>query len=475
MTRYTILTGGTGLVGRYLVRDLLLEGHPLALLIRPTSKLSVADRAEEILQFWESQLGRPLSRPVLLDGDVCREGLGLAHDDRCWVERHCGSLIHNAASLTFNGADRAGEPWRTNLDGTRHVLEFCRTAGIRDLHYVSTAYVAGTRSGVIYETELDCGQSFRNEYEQSKCLAEKEVRAASFLDQLTVYRPAVIAGDSRTGYTSTYHGLCMYLQLISVINRNTEPDEHGVRHTDIRLNMTGDEPRNIVPVDWVSEVIATIFGNPAFHGQTYHLSPEERLTPRQIVEAGYRYYNSTGVEFCGAETQIDETVSTAERATYESKTMYEAYEHSDPVFDTTNLQRAVPQLPCPVIDQAMLHRFWKYGEEDRWGRRKPAEITVPVWIAEVLAKNSTEILARFLDQNPQLDTPHVKLGIDIVGPGGGQWTLLRDSQQGTRLERGIAADVCGVLQESSERFANFVAKSSPASNSPFKLNLAISN
>ena len=170
--RYTILTGGTGLVGRYLVRDLLLEGHPLALLIRPTSKLSVADRVEEILQFWESQLGRPLPRPVLLDGDVCREGLGLAHEDRGWVERHCGSLIHNAASLTFNGADRAGEPWRTNLDGTRHVLEFCRTAGIRDLHYVSTAYVSGTRAGVIYETELDCGQSFRNEYEESKCQAE---------------------------------------------------------------------------------------------------------------------------------------------------------------------------------------------------------------------------------------------------------------------------------------------------------------
>ena len=206
-----------------------------------------------------------------------------------------------------------------------------------------------------------------------------------------------------------------------------------------------------------------------------HLSPLERLTPRQIVEAGYRYYNSTGVEFCGADTQIDQTVSTAERATYESKTMYEAYEHSDPVFDTTNLQRAVPQLVCPVIDQEMLHRFWNYGEEDRWGRRKSAEVTVPVRIAEVLAKNSAEILACFLNQNPQLDTPHVKLGIDMVGPGGGQWTLLRDSHEGTRLERGIAADVCGVLQESAERFAHFVAKSSPASSSPFSLNLAISN
>lgn len=475
MTRYTMLTGGTGLVGRYLVRDLLLEGHSLALLIRPTSKQSIVDRVEEILQFWEAQLNRPLPRPVLLDGDVCREGLGLSADDHAWVEQHVDRLIHNAASLTFHGADRSGEPWRTNLHGTLHVLDFCRTTGIRNFHYVSTAYVAGARTGTIDEADLDCGQTFRNEYEESKFLAEKAVRSAPFLDQLTVYRPAVIAGDSTTGYTSTYHGLYMYLQLIAVINRNTEPDEHGVRHTNMRLNMTGDEPRNIVPVDWVSEAITSIFGNPDLHGKTYHLSPVHRLTPREIIEAGYRYFNSTGVEYCGAELTIDQAVSAAERAAHENKSMYEAYEHSDPVFDTTNLQRALPDTPCPVIDQAMLHRFWKYGEEDRWGRRKPAAIQAPARISEMLIDRGHEILERAIRDQLIPEESQVALGLDIVGPGGGQWTIHRDPQHGIRIERGLPANDCPVLHGTIEKLSGIVAKSAQASIDDGNLDLAISN
>jgi thioester reductase-like protein len=198
-----LLTGATGLVGQYLVRDLLQAGTGLVVVIRPQGRESGRQRLARILAHWEGELGQPLARPVCLEGDLTREGLGLNEEARNWVAQNCGSVLHNAASLTFVGADRAGEPWLSNFTGTRNVLVFCKAAGLREFHDVSTAYVCGQRADLIREQELDCGQEFRNDYEHSKCEAEKLVRSAPFLDRVTVYRPAIIVGDSRTGYTVT--------------------------------------------------------------------------------------------------------------------------------------------------------------------------------------------------------------------------------------------------------------------------------
>ena len=96
------------------------------------------------------------------------------------------------------------------------MLALCREARIRELHHVSTAYVCGSRQGRIFESELDEGQDCRNEYEASKLEAERLVRGPDGLESVTVYRPAVISGDSKTGYTSTYHGLYLYLRLMAM-------------------------------------------------------------------------------------------------------------------------------------------------------------------------------------------------------------------------------------------------------------------
>src|SRR5262249_16995136 len=153
------------------------------------------------------QLGEPLPRPVCLEGDVTEPGLGLSDAAERWVAGHCDRLVHSAASLAFFGAEKAREPWLSNYSGTINVARFCRRSGIGEFHDISTAYVCGTRQGLIYEADLDLGQSFRNDYEQCKCAAESWLRQESGLESLTVYRPAVITGDSRTGYTTTYQGV----------------------------------------------------------------------------------------------------------------------------------------------------------------------------------------------------------------------------------------------------------------------------
>ena len=46
---------------------------------------------------------------------------------------------------------------------------------------------------------------------------------------------------------------------------------------------------------------------------------------------------------------------------------YRDYELTDPTFDTGNLQRFAGHLPCPVIDETVLHRYFQFGQQDGWG------------------------------------------------------------------------------------------------------------
>lgn len=529
MSKYTLLTGATGLVGRYLVRDLLLAGKRLAVVIRASRKENVAERMEGILQKWETDLGRTLPRPICLEGDVCEEGLGLNSADRRWVGNHCDRVIHNAAILEFHGADRNGEPWRTNLHGTRHMLELCRQLKIRDLHYVSTAYVCGRREGVVCESELDVGQKFRNDYEESKFLAEQEVRKAEFLDKLTVYRPAVIAGDSVTGYTNTYHGLYVYMRLIAVMFGTTTPDEQGVRKMALRFNFTGEEGRNIVPVDWVSAVMCRLFDNPAAHGGTYHLAPIDPITSRDIVYFSKNYWKNNGnrvvdVEFWGHRPIDVNEMNEVEKVFYANSSIYESYETTDPRFDTTNLLKFVPDLPCPIIDETMMSRFLNYGEEDRWGKRRASKPQVDFWVGEYVqnlaaahsgngsaigytngnghsngnghtsgnghgnghsngnghASGNGFYLANGLNgksssngANGKHTTPVVGaervVGLDITGPGGGQWKLHLRGSQAVAVEAGLPIGGQPVLSLPSADFVALLGGAPPATPRKFHL------
>jgi len=452
MAGYTLLTGATGLVGRYLLKDLLGDDLKLAVIVRPSRKMSSEERIESIMQMWEKQLEKTLPRPIVLNGDITQPLLGLSEADQYWAAQNCDRFLHSAAILQFHGTDRNAEPWRSNLNGTLHALELCRETSIHDFHYISTAYVCGKRPGPILESELDVGQEFRNEYEHSKMLAEKAVRDADFLEHLTVYRPAVVAGDSVSGYTNTYHGIYMYLKLMSVLVKTVEPDDNGVRHTPVRLPMNGDEPRNIIPVDWVSAVIARLFQMPEAIGKTFHLAPSHCLTARDVIDAGYAYFNSAGVRFANDPTQTDSSKSGLEQWLTQEFTansqIYESYAQTDPEYDTTNTDALIKDLPCPVIDQAMLHRFLRYGEEDRWGKRPERKPQVAYWVQDVLINDdSNELVLDF--KADTLSENYPSLGLDITGPGGCQLTL--QSHAGKyKLTMGLPTDDVPIIKVESE-------------------------
>ncbi len=280
---YHLLTGATGLLGSYLLRDFLLAGRHVAVLVRPAKRESARQRVESLLRHWEVMLEEPLPRPVVLEGDLGDADLGLDNRTLRWIERNCESVFHNAASLVFRGDDPAGEPYQSNVEGTRRMLELCRCTGVRQFHHVSTAYVCGLREGRILESDVDVGQTPGNVYEKTKLEAELMVRAAaqgkgSWLDRATIYRPSIIVGDSETGYTTTYHGFYAPLKLAHTMASKVSVGTTGGDMLVSALGIKERDRKNFVPVDWVAAVMSHIHGRPEFHGATYHVtSPQPPL------------------------------------------------------------------------------------------------------------------------------------------------------------------------------------------------------
>ena len=417
---YTLLTGATGLVGRYVVRDLLLNGHQLAVVVRPSKKFSPKERMEQVLQHWEAELGRVLPRPVVLSGNISEADFGLSATDKDWVANNVDKIIHSAAILEFYGEDRNGEPWKTNLGGTRNMIELCRDCKIHDIHYVSTAYVAGLQTCRIMEDSLSAGQTFRNDYEESKFLAEMEVRAIDFADHVTVYRPAVIAGDSVTGYTNTYHGIYLYLRLMAVMIPAQPADENGWRYSPIRLRMDGTERRNIIPVDWVSAVTVRLFETPEARGGTYHMAPDKPMSSGDMIKWCSNYFKSTGAELCGRDfvpqdnREENEDQWMFERLITENMGTYEPYETTDNDYDMSQLKKFTSDIVCPEIDQAVIERYIEFGTEDRWGKKKPANIVVDFTATQLLEQR----------QNSDSGEEGLQeVGLDVLGPGGAQVTV----------------------------------------------------
>ena len=371
MRSFLLLTGATGLLGRYLIRDLTARGVAVAALVRRQGAEPAAARLARVVAATAGPTDPPATQgpaPVCLEGNVNLPGLGLAAADAAWAARHCGRLVHSAASLEFRTSPRTGDPDRTNREGTARVLDFCRRAEIAEFHHVSTAYVCGLSDGLVREGDPTGGRGFRNDYERSKAEAERLIRAADFLDRPTFHRPAVIVGDSQTGFTSTYHGLYPYLQCIDLLRRHLDVPPGQPWSIPVRLNLTGDEGRNLVPVDWVSAAIADLVGDPACRGRTYHLTPGRAVTVREIEAAAAEVFGYDGPSFVGPLGLPAGSRNEFEERFYEAVGLYQPYWAGEPAFDGANTRAALPDRPCPDVDRALLCRLIRFAIGDRWGR-----------------------------------------------------------------------------------------------------------
>ncbi|HLZ28100.1 MAG TPA: SDR family oxidoreductase [Chloroflexota bacterium] len=267
-----LLTGATGFVGTQVARRLRADTTCTVIaLVRADDQVAAARRLERAWWDWPDLVAAIGRRVEPLAGDVCRPGLGLADATLRALTRRVTHVIHAAAELRLEAP--LEELRRTNVAGTRHVLDLARAAqadhGVERFAYVSTAYVCGSRPGRIEEASLTDQYGFSTAYEQTKFEAEALVRAAQAELGVSIFRPGMIVGDSKTGAIQTFNTIYPPLRLLLNGKLPMVPTRRS-----LRLNM--------VPVDYVAEGIVRLTFDPRAEGLTFHLIPP----PAQLPTAG---------------------------------------------------------------------------------------------------------------------------------------------------------------------------------------------
>ncbi|HVF51288.1 MAG TPA: SDR family oxidoreductase [Pyrinomonadaceae bacterium] len=281
-TETIFLTGFPGFIAGRLVRRLATDGARFLLLVQP----ALLERARSEIARLSSGTGVSVDAFQLLEGDITRTELGLSPADLAAARAATTILFHLAAIYDLGVARDSA--MRVNVEGTRRVNEFARTLKrLRRYNYVSTCYVAGLRTGVIYERELRHAAGFRNYYEETKYLAELEVEALKEHLPLTIYRPSVVCGDSLTGETAKYDGiyylinyLLMQPRLLSLAN---------IGNGEVRLNL--------VPVDFVVEAMSALADDARADGLTLQLADPAPLTTHELFELISRSLTARGSRF----------------------------------------------------------------------------------------------------------------------------------------------------------------------------------
>jgi hypothetical protein len=465
---FVLLTGATGLVGGLVMAELLRREIPVAILVRANRRQSATERVEGLMQRLEERYGHLLVRPVVLSGDLCVPGLGLSEFDTQWLAVHCGSVIHSAANLLFRPANEHpdNEPWRTNVDGTRHLLNLTTTAGIKEWHYVSTAYIAGLRSGQILENETDVGQQFGNDYERSKTMAEQMLRARcehpgadqsqnplirpaatfspcegekgqidgdNFIQSLTVYRPSIVIDLHPTSSMRSDQTINSAFTMFQALSQRFGLPKRG--EWIQLLGFEGHERKNIVTVDWVARMITQIYRRPALHGQTYHLTSPAGLSATELEDGFRAACEQSGTKY---PDQRRKTEASFNQQAAPFVAAFTPYFRDDPLFDRANISRAIDvcgesDVPLLTVDQ--LRDFCLRqtkpaapvsavtSEPSAWSEflaAKKAEVPLVRPVGHLLPLREGE---GRLESPPETEDNDSIIGLMLSGAGGGQWKI----------------------------------------------------
>ena len=274
MKRSVILTGATGFLGTWIAACLLENKETkIYTVVRATTDTEAANRLTRL--WWTNDVLRLSigNRIIPIAGDITKENLGVNPERQRELIAEVTHIIHAAAAVGIKETEEV--LWQVNVLGTRNVLEFAKRISthhsLKRFSHVSTAYVAGSKQGNVYETDLS-DNGFESLYERSKFEAE------CILDQykneypLSVFRPGLIVGDSRSGEITSFNTLYYPLKLYM---------KNQLRMLPIR----GAHRINLVPVDYVSSAVVKLTFNEDAAGLTFHLCApyEKQPTAKMLI------------------------------------------------------------------------------------------------------------------------------------------------------------------------------------------------
>ncbi len=247
------VTGATGFIGKRLVKKLLeRKGAVVHFLMRKES----ADKVTDLRAYW----GVGPARAIPVFGDLKNKKLGVGSED---IRKLKGTVdfIYHLAAVYDLGADEESQV-AVNVDGTRNAVEFAKAIDAKHFHHVSSIAAAGLYEGVFREDMFEEAENYDHPYFMTKHQSEGIVRKECKVPW-SVFRPAMVVGDSTTGEMDKIDGPYYFFKLIQRLRQMLPPWMPTVGLEGGRIN--------IVPVDFVVQALNVISHQTGVAGRCYHL------------------------------------------------------------------------------------------------------------------------------------------------------------------------------------------------------------
>jgi thioester reductase-like protein len=253
-------TGAGGFIGRYVLSH-YLEKQECDLYLLEHGRFR-----ERLEAFLDQEISDPgqRKRVKVLSGDITQPGLGLEAPIADELKQRVTHVIHLAALYNLSAPREIS--LRINVDGTGHLLDFLgELRSLQRFAHTSTIAVVGTYTGTCREDDLDLGQGFKNNYDETKFLSEKLVRERRDSIPTVILRPTTVVGHSKTGAIEKIDGPYYALTMIA-------------RNMHYVIPNTKDNKFHFAPVDFIADAFYYLFEDDESVGKVFHLVDPEPLT-----------------------------------------------------------------------------------------------------------------------------------------------------------------------------------------------------
>jgi nucleoside-diphosphate-sugar epimerase len=203
--------------------------------------------------------------------------------------------------------------------------------------------------------------------------------------RLTILRPSIVYGDSRTGRTFRFNALyypvktALFLRKVfeedirerggekaSKVGVSIEPD--GTTRLPLRIETAENSGVNLIPVDFfVDAFFAVIEGSP--NGGIYHIVNPDQTKIADIIDYAQNQFNLKGIRSCGPEDFQRTPRNSLEQLFDRYLEAYLPYIKDRRIFLTTKTNPILIHrgIVCPEFDKSMFHRCMSYAIDNDWG------------------------------------------------------------------------------------------------------------
>jgi amino acid adenylation domain-containing protein/thioester reductase-like protein len=283
------LTGASGFLGCFLLAELLERtSATVHCLVRSTTAHQGRTKIKAKLKsfgLWNSSMA---SRIVAVPGDISKPLIGLSPEQFEVLANSIDAIYHSAATVNFIYSYDVLKP--SNVLGTQEVIRMACQGRSKALHYISTVSVfpkllnPGEVAGASEEALLERWQKLPDGYSQTKWVAERLVQSAGSRGlPVTIYRPPVISGSTRSGMVNENDMLwrllvaCMQLGSVPQIEENV------------------DAAINMMPVDYLSRSIVALSQREEVAGHSINMVHDQSVSLGALFESVASWAKSSGL------------------------------------------------------------------------------------------------------------------------------------------------------------------------------------